>query len=704
MDSPSDRILDTQDDYRTLFESAPDLMYTHDLNGVLLRVNPAFERVTGYSSKEVTGRNFFDLVAPADREEARQKVIARLGGEGKSPFVLTLITKQGHAVKLEVATNLQFRNGQPNGVQGFARDVSQVVTFTRYLQLLHRLSTTNYQKLETLLDDYLATGCEIFGVQRGVITSLARGPLKIFGEADHDPIALEVARSRQTLSLDANGEPPYYLGTPLVIGRAVYGVLGFWSADPSVPRREHPQAREVIELMAKSIAAAIHQRQLTDQLAHQANHDALTGLPNRLTLLRELNAALDHSVKTGDPLGVVFIDLDRFKQINDTLGHDVGDAVLQQIGRRLRESLRPGDTLARIGGDEFTAIVKGCETMEHLAMSARELTAAIRKPCRAAGRELFVTASVGISVFPKDGIDSATLLRNADIAMYTAKHRTRNDLHFFTEGARDGARKRLELETRLRRALERNELMIHYQPQVELSGGLAGFEALLVWESPDLGRISPTEFIPIAEDTGMIVPIGTWVLRESCRQMAEWRRAGLASVPVSVNVSALQFADPAFTCLVSSVLSETGIPAGALELELTESLIMRDIDASAALMLELQRTGVRIAIDDFGTGYSSLSYLRRLPANTIKIDQSFLQESEFGPASLALIRAIVVLAHNIGLIVTAEGVETNHQLEIVRQAGCDKVQGHMFGAGLARDAAEDLLRDPAHLAGVAGFV
>ena len=276
--------------------------------------------------------------------------------------------------------------------------------------------------------------------------------------------------------------------------------------------------------------------------------------------------------------------------------------------------------------------------------------------------------------------------------MYIAKNRSRNELQFFTPDVSGGARKRLELETRLRRALERHEFQLFYQPQVDLNGRLASLEALLVWDTAELGRVSPSEFIPIAEETGMILQIGEWVLQHTCDQIAAWREAGLRTVPLAVNVSALQFAQPDFVRTVADTLTSAQVPADCLELELTESLIMSDVQASASRMRELREIGVKIAIDDFGTGYSSLSYLRRLPADSLKIDQSFLQESEFGPATLALVKSIVVLAHNIGLSVTAEGIETTEQLQLIRQAGCDRAQGHLFGAGLPPHTAEEWLR------------
>jgi diguanylate cyclase (GGDEF)-like protein/PAS domain S-box-containing protein len=679
-------ILDWHDEFRALFESAPDLMFAHDFEGVLLRVNRAFERVTGYSREEAIGTNVFDFIAPEHRAPAREAMFAHLGGAEPSPLPLTFTMKTGQPVQLEVTLDLLFRNGQPAAVQAFARDMTKTVAFTRYMQLLHRLSVTNYDNLDQLLAAYLATGCEIFGATCGVITASGNGPLSTFGPASEDTRAGDVEARRHTVLCTA----PLYVASPILVGDTVHAVIAFFS-DGEV-RQLDPHAREIIELMAKSIAAAMHQRQLTDQLAFQANHDALTGLPNRLLLQRELDISLERALEGNRLLAVVFIDLDRFKQINDTLGHEIGDIVLCQIGERLQAAMRPGDTLARMGGDEFTAILTECPSAEAAAAYARELMASVRTPCKVGGRELFVTASVGISLFPRDGADAATLLRHADAAMYAAKYGATNDLHFFTPDATAHARRRLEIETKLRRALEREELEVHFQPQVDLDGNLASLEALLVWDNPDLGRVSPTEFIPIAEDTGMILSIGAWVLEHVCRQITEWRNAGLAPPPIAVNVSSLQFAQPGFVGTVAGALQRSNAPASALELELTESLVMRDQPTSARLMQELRDLGVKIAIDDFGTGYSSLSYLRRLPADVLKIDRSFVRESEFGPATVALLKAIVALGHATGLIVTAEGIETPQQLELIREAGCDRAQGHMFGAPLPKEAIEQLLR------------
>jgi EAL domain-containing protein (putative c-di-GMP-specific phosphodiesterase class I) len=307
---------------------------------------------------------------------------------------------------------------------------------------------------------------------------------------------------------------------------------------------------------------------------------------------------------------------------------------------------------------------------------------------------LFVTASIGVSFHPRHGEDADTLLRNADSAMYTAKYRGKNDVHCYDAEPRPPTRHRLGLESDLRRAVEREELKVLYQPQVQLNGNLAGLEVLLVWDHHEHGRIGPADFIPIAEETGMILTIGSWVLREACRQVSEWRQAGLQPVPIAVNVSALQFAQANFVPMVSGILAHSGLPPELLELELTESLVMRGVEQSLSVMHQIRHLGVRIAIDDFGTGYSSLSYVRELPADALKIDGSFLEESGKPGSSLALMRTITTLAHAFDLLVTAEGVETARHLEIASQAGCDRAQGLLFGGPLDARVAEALLREP----------
>jgi diguanylate cyclase (GGDEF)-like protein len=391
-------------------------------------------------------------------------------------------------------------------------------------------------------------------------------------------------------------------------------------------------------------------------------------------------------------VAVLFIDLDRFKQVNDTLGHTVGDQLLERIAKRLRGCLRPNDFLFRVGGDEFTVVLKGLHAAEEAGAVGHRLLDALRNPLEVDGYEFLVTASIGISLFRQDGMDAATLLRNADRAMYRAKNLGKDSIQFFTADLGAGAFERLNIENALRRALEQQEFQLLYQPQANFSGALRGLEVLLAWEHPKLGRIQPGDFIPIAEETGQIIAIGSWVLEEACRQVVAMQAAGHNPPRLAVNVSALQFGRPDFVQIVASVLERTGFSPGLLELELTESLVMRDAIAASRRMAELRELGVGILIDDFGTGYSSLSYLRRLPANALKIDKSFLEEISQPGGTLPLIQTIVALAHNMGLEVIAEGVESREQFALLRSINCDFMQGRLFGESVAADRIDSLMK------------
>jgi len=429
------------------------------------------------------------------------------------------------------------------------------------------------------------------------------------------------------------------------------------------------------------------------QPAHE-EVDLLTGLPSRAALTRRLESALEAAARDGSTVAVLFVDLDRFKQVNDTLGHAVGDGLLERIVARLQARLRPSDFLARVGGDEFTAVLSGLSTAEEAGRCGRELLEALSAPFQVDGYEFHVTASIGISLFPRDGSDAATLLRNADRAMYRAKNLGKNDIQYFTADLGETALERLGLENRLHHALDNGEFRLYYEPQVDARGTLRGLEVLLAWEHATLGRIPASEFIPIAEETGLIVGIGSWVLGEACRQVAAISGAGSRPVKVAVNVSAVQFGRTDFVQTVLAALEQSGLPPDRLELELTESLVMRDAIAATRRMAELRALGVAISIDDFGTGYSSLSYLRRLPVSALKIDRSFLEEVPAPDGTLPLVQAIVALAHNMGLSVIAEGVETREQFALLRSAGCDLMQGYLFGEAAPADKIGSLLAQP----------
>jgi diguanylate cyclase (GGDEF)-like protein len=428
------------------------------------------------------------------------------------------------------------------------------------------------------------------------------------------------------------------------------------------------------------------------QVLLDSERDPMTRLPGRQALERRLKRALVWATERGWHPAVVCIDLPRLKRINATLGRGVGDTLLQAVAARLYGCLRPGDTLARSGGGEFDMLLNDVQDPAQALEQARHILDAFRIPFQALGHEVFLTPSVGLSVFPEDGRDAVSLLRNARTAAFSASGAVAQDVGRFTDALGSAAFGSLRLEGDLWRAYSQSQLHLRYHPQCDLDGRLDMLEALLVWDHPELGRILPSHFIPIAEDCGMIVPIGEWVLLEACRQSALWRRASGAPVPVSVNVSAHEFSRPDFVTAVERALAATGLPPADLMLELTESTIMPAIERAVARMKQLHALGVKLAIDDFGVGYSSLGYLRRFPVDVLKIDRSFLAGVGSPTDTSPLVTAIVELAHAMGLIVVAEGIENQRQLEVLRAAGCDRMQGYLFARPLAAEQVETLLR------------
>ncbi len=474
---------------------------------------------------------------------------------------------------------------------------------------------------------------------------------------------------------------------PLLSGSGqLLGLLALHFPEGRTARAED---QSLLDTAARLAAIAIEKRQLAGRLEHQVTHDDLTGLPNRLYLIERIAEAIRSNA---GEFKVLYLDLDRFKQINDALGHAVGDQLLRLVGERLREVTGVAGFVARLAGDEFAVLLGSlAEAMPERPEPAGFLEM-MRRPFLIGGREVFATASIGVSQYPRDGEEPELLLRNAERAMQQAKRHGKNDWRQFTRELQTAPLDALEVENALRHALDNGEFLLRYQPIVLMDGTLDGFEALLSWDHPVLGWISPSMFIPLAEEAGLISEIGTWVLEQVCAQGAAWRRLGYAPVRVAVNVSALQFGRPGFFEAVRSAIVNNQMEAQWLDLELTESVVLRDIEASSALMQRLRAMGVRVSIDDFGTGYSSLSYLRRLPLDTLKIDRAFLRDLTSPGGSMPLVQTIVNLAHQHSLEVIAEGVETQDQLDLLRAAGCDKAQGHLFGRPQPAASVEPLLR------------
>ncbi len=435
-----------------------------------------------------------------------------------------------------------------------------------------------------------------------------------------------------------------------------------------------------------------------DQLAHLATHDTLTGLANRTLLADRLDQAVTRSARDGTIAAVLLIDLDRFKQVNDSLGHALGDRLLKEVARRLEQSIREGDTVARLGGDEFVLVLTELAKHEDATSVARKLLALLTQSFVIDGRELFVTPSIGLSFYPQDGTDGASLLRLADLAMYQVKAGGRNGFGCCAQELNVRAQQMAELEAGLRQALEHDELKLYYQPKADLySGEICGAEALIRWQHPVRGLVPPNDFIPLAEESGIILPIGEWVLREACRQAARWQSEGLPALTVAVNLSARQCRQENIVEIIAQALQDAGLEPKWLQIEVTESMVMHNLDVAASVLCRIKALGVTLAMDDFGTGYSSLGYLKQFPFDCLKIDRSFVQNITTEPDDALIASAVIAMAHSLHLYVVAEGVESESQMLYLRNQHCDQLQGYLFARPLPADDFRAFVKSAARL-------
>jgi diguanylate cyclase (GGDEF)-like protein/PAS domain S-box-containing protein len=661
--------------YRKLFEDATDVIFTLDLDGNFTSVNAMGEQISGYCRQELLCMNLQQLASPESLAGVHHAITARTGGEKLSALEADFIARDGHRVAMEVNSRLQFRNGLPVGMLCIARDISQ-------RKRVERLEDNRREVLEMVAQNQPLDA--VLGRVEQMIEHYFPGTVARIRLTDGSA-APECALGRND---PASANYQGHMDVPIRAGDG--RVLGNLRISRPEPWQATESEQILMDSKAKLASIALEHRQLTNRLAHQAQHDALTGLPNRTLLDDRLRQALTLARRLSKMVAVLYVDLDRFKFINDTLGHHVGDLLLQQAAKRLESAVRESDTLARSGGDEFVAVLFGVETLADAEVVGERIIETMRDPFLLEGHELFVSASVGLSVFPADGEDAATLQKHADVAMYEAKNLGRNRFQRFARELNSASSERLEIESQLHRALDRGELQLYYQPQFQLpSRRLGGMEALLRWNHPKRGLLLPGRFVPVAEESGLIIPISLWILEEACRQHQSWRRAGYPPVKIAVNISATQFMRSNLAEKVAEVLEAHEMEPCYLEVELTEGVLMRDAEDSARQIAELRDLGVRISIDDFGTGYSSLSYLQRLPLDDLKIDRCFVSGIDRATSTQPLVQAIVGLAHGLNLTATAEGVETENELAVLEALGCDQIQGFLLGRPVAADQWEN---------------
>jgi len=655
---------------RQILDHIHDSVLTMDLSGYITGWNKGAERLFGYSPAEAIGRHILFLYADDGSETLEEEddlFYNAFLDHGSREFEVRRRKKSGEVFWASVSLSLsRDEEGQPMGLIGYLVDITDQLEREEKLRLHAKIFEYNSEAVIVTDDMQRIVSvnkafCDITGyTEAGVKGSL---PLLLQPTRDDPGLAAEIQ-----VALASSGAWQGELWDRRKNGDT-YPV---WVSISSVKN-----TRGILSHYFLVFSDISERKEAERQIYRLAYYDALTGLPNRSLLFSLLEQALIEAQRNQTHGAVLFVDLDRFKTINDSFGHAAADALLKEVGQRLQIALRAEDVVARLGGDEFIVALFDITKREHAAVVAQKVLDALARPFQIEHHELLIGASIGIAVFPDDGRDAETLLRNADTAMYRVKQSGSGPL-FYSQEMNLRSLERLKLENGLRRALERNEFRLHYQPQVDLTTGrIVGAEALLRWQHPELGMVPPGTFIALAEETGLIVPMGEWVLDTACRQAQTWRQLGHQDLTVAVNLSPRQFR-PGLSQLVGSTLERHGLPGPNLELEITEGMLMHNSEAVLQMLEEFRQAGVRLALDDFGTGYSSLAYLKKFPIDNLKIDRSFVSGIPHDGDDTAIAKAIISMAKNLRLLVIAEGVETEEQLNCLREAGCDEIQGYHF--------------------------
>ncbi|MFH1080753.1 MAG: EAL domain-containing protein [Pseudomonadota bacterium] len=685
-----ERMRQSEERYRSIIEQLVDSYHETDLSGRLTFVNDAECRNLGYSREELIGMDIRQFI---DKKNFKKlsPIIAEVTNTGIpiQAHDLEITRKDGTKAFNETSISLiRDSEGNPIGLRGIARDVTERKAMEEKIRESEERYRTILEEMEEWYFETDQAGSILFCndiFAKGLGHSreeLIGGNLRNFGRPENTDIIYKSFHQIQK-----TGEPIrnifHEFSRPDGSGTAFVEFSIF-------PRQDRKGKVSGFRGVGHDIT---ERKRAEDRIQYLATHDVLTNLPNRLMFSQLLNHAIQAAHRYKRQLAVFFIDLDRFKIINDTLGHDAGDQLLQKIAARLRQSLRMVDIIARLGGDEFVILIEEVNDLEQVATVARNILSNAMKPMTIMGEECRVTASIGISSYPNDGVDEQSLMKNADIAMYFAKEEGKNNYQFYSKDIKHQSIERLTIETNLRQALQRNELSLHYQAKLDFkTGAITGVEALLRWQNPSLGSVTPMQLIPVAEETGLIVPIGRWVLKTACAQNVAWQHQGLPPVCMAVNLSLRQLTDGGLLEDIRTALEDSGMDSNLLELEITESMVMHNPKRMIKVLSKIKDMGVRLAIDDFGTGYSSLSQLKHFPVDTLKVDRSFIRNIPDNSGEKAITEAIIAMGKTLRLTVVAEGVETQEQMDFLKERSCDEMQGFYFSKPVLPEQFADLLR------------
>jgi diguanylate cyclase (GGDEF)-like protein/PAS domain S-box-containing protein len=704
--------------FGALVDLSCEFIIIMNYDGVIHYANAGAESSLGYRATELIGKNLLELMHPDEIEE-----ISRLLGHINS------MHHHANSLSFQRETQLRHREGiwasfdsifkilEIQGAKGIvvsSREITQKKIEEQLRNGIHQM--LELIAIDSLLSDVLVKLARVIEFQSrearcafflrnddGIGVRFEAGP-----SIPHDCVTtLERTASipsNPSSCIDLRQDPLWsdclsdaekfhlcaYTALPIFSSKGtMVGMIALYFPEYRLPS---PLESKLAESASRFAGIAIERNQAHERIGHMAYHDGLTGLPNRILLKDRLNQSISHARRNKDGVAVLFIDLDQFKLVNDSLGHHIGDRMLQVVAQRLQFCMRKDDTLARFGGDEFVLVLMSPADGYSAAQVAEKIQDALRSPIQVEGHELHAGCSIGISLYPSDGEDVETLMRNADIAMYHAKERGRGNFQYFTPDLNEVAQYRHAMAHQLRQAMMRNEFAMEYQCQVDIdTGAIFGIEGLLRWWQPERGLVAPREFIPIAEDTGLIVPIGEWALHQACAQLKQWLNAGHANLTMSINLSVRQVLQRDFVRIVKGILDETGLPPSALILEITESILMLPVQENLETLKELGHLGIKLSLDDFGTGYSNLSYLQRFSLNTLKIDQSFISGIGNDENDMAIANAIIAMANMMHLNVIAEGVETLEQESFLREHGCHSAQGFYYSKPVSAEEVTELL-------------